>query len=293
MKIFISYRRKDSTYLVGRIRDQLIAVFGDGTVFRDLDDIPAGVDFRTILEKETAECNVMLVIIGPQWAGITDEDGNKRLFNHGDYTRIEVETGLKHMEDGTATVFPVLMMNAQMPSAEDLPKSLSQLTYQNAISIRNDPDFHTDMQHLVRDIRRAQGFAVNDISVDHFEPETIYIGQGPFFMGSQVAKDIPLYETPLHEVLLPDYRIGKYPITNSQFEIFIHESGKLATTTMGWDGQKAPAGRENYPVMGVTWFDALAYCRWLSQKTERTYTLPNEAQWERYKEHSLSVGRFI
>ena len=81
MKIFISYRRKDSTYLVGRIRDQLIAVFGDGTVFRDLDDIPAGVDFRTILEKETAECNVMLVIIGPQWAGITDEDGNKRLFN--------------------------------------------------------------------------------------------------------------------------------------------------------------------------------------------------------------------
>ena len=58
MKIFISYRRKDSTYLVGRIRDQLIAVFGDGTVFRDLDDIPAGVDFRTILEKETGGCRV-------------------------------------------------------------------------------------------------------------------------------------------------------------------------------------------------------------------------------------------
>ena len=52
MKIFISYRRADSTYLVGRIKDRLIAMFGDQTVFRDLDDIPAGVDFRTILEED-------------------------------------------------------------------------------------------------------------------------------------------------------------------------------------------------------------------------------------------------
>lgn len=45
MKIFISYRRADSTYLIGRIRDRLIAAFGPQTVFRDLDDIPAGADF--------------------------------------------------------------------------------------------------------------------------------------------------------------------------------------------------------------------------------------------------------
>lgn len=45
MKIFISYRRADSTYLIGRIRDRLIIAFGPQTVFRDLDDIPAGADF--------------------------------------------------------------------------------------------------------------------------------------------------------------------------------------------------------------------------------------------------------
>jgi len=281
MKIFISYRRADSTYLVGRIRDRLTAEFGTGTVFRDLDDIPAGVDFRTTLEEETKECNVMLVIIGPQWAGITDAEGNKRLFNPVDYTRNEVEAGLKRLEDRKAIVIPVLVMNAQMPSKKDLPESLSQLTFQNAISIRNDPDFHNDMEKLIGDIRRARGFAVNDIPIEHFEPETIYIGQGHFIMGSQTVKGIPLYETPQHEVFLPGYRIGKYPITNSQYEIFIHESNKPATAAMGWDGQKAPAGRENYPVMGITWFEALAYCQWLKKKTGRDYTLPNEAQWEK------------
>jgi hypothetical protein len=51
MKIFISYRRKDSAREVGRIRDRLKAEFGEESVFRDLVDIPSGVDFQTILEQ--------------------------------------------------------------------------------------------------------------------------------------------------------------------------------------------------------------------------------------------------
>jgi hypothetical protein len=117
MKIFISYRRADSTYLIGRIRDRLMTAFGDQSVFRDLDDIPAGVDFRTALERETNGCKVMLVIIGPQWAGITDNKGNKRLFNPGDYTRIEVETGLERLKENGTMVIPVLVMNALIRKA--------------------------------------------------------------------------------------------------------------------------------------------------------------------------------
>src|SRR5690606_38856857 len=131
IKIFISYRRADSTYLIGRIKDRLLAVFGEQSVFRDLDDIPAGVDFRSVLEKETNGCNVMLVIIGPQWAGITDVKGNKRLFYPSDYTRIEVETGLRRMSEQKATVIPVLVMSASMPSSLEIPESPGLLTYQN------------------------------------------------------------------------------------------------------------------------------------------------------------------
>jgi len=281
MKIFISYRRADSTYLIGRIRDRLTNVFGEQSVFRDLDDIPAGVDFSIVLQKETNECNVMLVVIGPLWAGVTDSQGNKRLFADNDYTRMEVEAGLRQLGQNGTTVIPVLVMNAAMPSPQELPESLVQLTFQNAISIRNDPDFNHDMERLICDIKRSQGIAEQVISIQYFEPETVYIAKGSFWMGSAEGQGVPGHETPQHELSLPTYRIGKFPVTNTQYEEFIRQTGTLVAPNMGWDGQRVPAGSENYPVIGVTWFEALAYCQWLSEKTGRKYSLPNEAQWEK------------
>jgi formylglycine-generating enzyme required for sulfatase activity len=164
-----------------------------------------------------------------------------------------------------------------MPSAQDLPESLGQLAYQNAISIRNDPDFNNDMERLIRDIKRIG----DEIIVQYFEPETIHILEGTFWMGSPEGAGVPSYETPRHEVDLPSYRIGKYPVTNAQYEEFIRQTNRLVAPSMGWDGQRVPVGFEQHPVSGVTWYDALAYCRWLSEKTGRNYSLPNEAQWEK------------
>lgn len=281
MKIFISYRRADSTYLIGRLRDRLMEVFGAESVFRDLDDIPAGVDFSTVLEQETNSCNVMLVVIGPLWAGITDAQGHQRLFDPQDYTRLEVETGLRRLKQGEVAVFPLLVMNATMPSPRDLPESLSQLTFQNALSIRNDPDFNHDMERLIRDIQRSQGQVEPALAVQYFEPETVQIPAGLFWLGSLAGPGIPGYEIPQHPVQLPAYRIGKYPVTNAQYEEFVRQTGTLVAPGLGWNGQRAPVGSENFPVTAVTWFEALAYCQWLSEKTGRKYSLPTEAQWEK------------
>ncbi len=57
MKIFTSYRRADITYQTGRIQDRRIIAFGGQSVFRDREDIPAGVDFRIVLETETIRRN--------------------------------------------------------------------------------------------------------------------------------------------------------------------------------------------------------------------------------------------
>jgi formylglycine-generating enzyme required for sulfatase activity len=128
----------------------------------------------------------------------------------------------------------------------------------------------------------AKSSLINEtISTEEFEPETILIPEGPFWMGSDPVEGVTVYETPRHEVLLPTYRIGKYPVTNEQYEKFVLDTGRSVAPEMLWDGLKPAAGMETYPVVAVTWYEAVAYCEWLSKATGRKYTLPNEAQWEK------------
>lgn len=146
MKIFISYRRADSKYVVDRIRDRLIDAYDENTVFRDIESIPPGQNFSDVLKEATTSCDVMLVVIGPQWTSVTDDHGNKRLFDPNDYTRLEVEAGLANRK---ILVIPLLVMNARMPGIEEIPESLADLRFRNAVNVRNDPDFNPDMQRLI------------------------------------------------------------------------------------------------------------------------------------------------
>lgn len=188
MKIFISYRRADSKYVVDRIRDRLITAFGNQSVFRDVESIPLGTDFRTELENVASNCDVMLVIIGPQWAGITDAQGNKRLFDAYDFTRIEIETGLTHEE---IRVIPVLVMNAVMPTAQEIPENLKELAFRNAINVRNDPDFDNDIQRLILGINRLQSGVV--------EPKVNESEEGSLVAPSKIKAEKHLEALPAKE----------------------------------------------------------------------------------------------
>lgn len=148
-KIFISYRRADSRKDAGRIYDRLVESFGKDNVFKDVDSIPMGVDFRGVLREAVAKCDVQLVIIGKVWLSVTDEHGQRRLDNPGDFVRIEVETALQR---DSCTVIPVLVDNAAMPAADDLPLDLRELAFKNATVVRDDPDFHTDVTRIIRSL---------------------------------------------------------------------------------------------------------------------------------------------
>ncbi len=106
------------------------------------------------------------------------------------------------------------------------------------------------------------------------EPETVLIPAGTFLMGS-AEEDSP------YTIDLPIFRMGIYPITNDQYTQFLWKTGRVANKEMLWDGNKPSADRLRHPVMGVTWYDAMDYCRWLCEETGRDYTLPSEAQWEK------------
>jgi len=81
-KVFISYRRDDSADIAGRIYDRLADHFGRDAIFKDVDSIPLGVDFKKYLEGVVSQCVVELVVIGKTWLTAADDKGKRRLDNH-------------------------------------------------------------------------------------------------------------------------------------------------------------------------------------------------------------------
>ena len=141
--VFISYRRGDAGDVVGRIYDRLVDRFGRPHVFKDVDSIPLGVDFRTHLSDSVGKCRVFLAIISRGW--LEQSDGERRIDQRNDFVRIEMEAALQR----NIPVIPVLVQGASLPNERDLPESLRELAYRNATVVRADPDFHADIARLM------------------------------------------------------------------------------------------------------------------------------------------------
>src|SRR5215471_12675249 len=148
--VFVSYRRQESKHFAGRLYDQLADRFGEGQVFMDVDAIELGVDFAEAISRAVAACQVLLVVIGPTWLTITDEQGRRRLDNPDDIVRLEVEAALAR----DVRVIPILVEAAHMPSQDDLPDSLTGLARRNALLIRHE-SFRADAGRLVAAIERV------------------------------------------------------------------------------------------------------------------------------------------
>jgi hypothetical protein len=147
--IFISYRRKDSADVVGRIYDQLVKYFGAQYVFKDVYSIPLGSDFGKYIIEAIGKSGALLAVIGEKWLEMNDA-GKTRLDELNDFVRIEIESALA----GEIPVIPLLVRGAAMPSKEKLPPSLEKLSGKNGIQIRSDPDFHIDMKRLITSLEK-------------------------------------------------------------------------------------------------------------------------------------------
>jgi formylglycine-generating enzyme required for sulfatase activity len=119
------------------------------------------------------------------------------------------------------------------------------------------------------------------ISIQPFEPEMILISAGEFLMGSDPQQDEAAQdnEQPQHRLYLPDYYLAKTPVTKAQYRAFVLATGHEAP--YGWTDRAPPSGEGDHPVANVTWYDARAFCQWLSEVTGRGYGLPSEAEWEK------------
>ncbi len=150
--IFISYRRSESRHAAGRLADDLAQAFGPDAIFRDIEGIDPGLDFSRALETALAACNVMLVLIGPQWLAMADTQGRRRLNQPADWIRQEIATALKR----DIRVIPVLLESASLPEADELPAEMQALVRRQALE-RADGRWKGDLQRLVDTLARVPG----------------------------------------------------------------------------------------------------------------------------------------
>lgn len=113
---------------------------------------------------------------------------------------------------------------------------------------------------------------------------------GEFIMGSDEGH---FYEAPTHTLALPAFQISRYLITNIQFNAFVQDGGytekwRHCWIDLGWWSKEFETrlvdrvfGLPNHPVVAVTWFEAVAFCRWLGENLGCIVALPSEAQWEK------------
>jgi molecular chaperone DnaK len=146
--IFLSYRRDDSADVSGRIYDRLVQRFTKEKVFKDVDSIPLGIDFRQHLVAAVGECSVVLAVIGRNWLGQPSPPGKRRIDDPRDFVRIELEAALARR----IPLIPVLVQGADVPSDTELPPGLLDLAYRHGTKVRPDPDFHNDMDRLIRSL---------------------------------------------------------------------------------------------------------------------------------------------
>lgn len=290
--ILISYRREDSADITGRIDDRLVQQFGREAVFKDVDSIPLGVDFRTYLDAPVAKCDVFLAVIGRNWMKAKDRKGKSRLEDPGDFVRIEIESALKRQ----IPVIPVLVSGASIPSADRLPASVQDLSYRNGIEVRPDPDFHRDMDRLIEYLKQQ----VRGLSEPQTKPDNqskpvlkelkrgapaasvdmVEVPKGPFLYG----------ENNTRETIDHDYWIDRYPVTNEKYRAFILADGyanQAYWSAIGWKWKTTnsiagpqywddPQWNEaDHPVVGVSYYEAEAYATWAGKR------LPTEGEWEK------------
>lgn len=121
--------------------------------------------------------------------------------------------------------------------------------------------------------------------------ELVQIPAGVFFMGTQsdvLGKLLERFggegvwykdEQPGKRVELAAYHISKFPITNLQYAAFVRDAN--TSSPKHWRRGTIPTGKENHPVVNVSWHDAVVFCQWLAKTSGLWVRLPAESEWEK------------
>jgi formylglycine-generating enzyme required for sulfatase activity len=138
----------------------------------------------------------------------------------------------------------------------------------------NDPNQGTYSLHDRR-VNSAKARVANEVKLDlgnGVTLELVRVPAGKFMMGSPDVEGDYSYERPQHQVILQEFLIGKYAVTNAQWQAVMKTQGS-ANCDKKFQG-------DLQPVVGVSWHEAREFCNKIQQLTGITARLPTEAEWE-------------
>lgn len=196
--------------------------------------------------------------------------------------RLLLDRLIAHFDAGTRFSAHLVQAHLSSASSGQVPGQTFEIAEQIKAALVNIGGF-TNIQALTVHLNLPETSTIlAPIELKPFEPKTVDIPAGAFLMGSLPGKGVPEFEMPQHEVFLPAYRIGRYPVTNKEYAEFLnHETHQDVPGTKEWWNRQPPKEKAHHPVVGVSWKEALDYCVWLSARTGRSYRLPTEAEWEK------------
>ena len=143
-------------------------------------------------------------------------------------------------------------------------------------------------------------------------PEMVTIPSGDFLMGTapgeedreNLSAEFRHRSEPLHRVKIEQFAAGRFEVTRSQYRVFVETTGRTSDGCFAWFGGDFVLDRkrdwrnpgyqqeDTHPVACVSWQDASAYVRWLSQRTGKPYRLLSEAEWEYAARAGTTTARF-
>jgi len=269
MRIFLSYASEDRAS-ADAIR---LALQGDHDVFFDREDLPPGGEFHARIRRGIEGSDLVIFLV------------SSKTLDSGSYTLTEISIAEKTWPKADGRILPVLLERMNTP---DLPAYLSSVTF-----LETSGSLPAEVAHAVERIARArrrkrlrwmvpaalacavaaaaatwyfasQGTTASRVGEDG--APAVLVPAGNFTMGDDE-------NSPIRQLFVDEFYMDRFETTTARFAEFLESTGSENVPDY-WD-EIAGEDSEEMPVIGVSWNEASAYCRWAGKR------LPTEAEWEK------------
>jgi predicted MPP superfamily phosphohydrolase len=274
--VFISYAHEDKT-----VADKVCAALESERIrcWIAPRDIPPGKNYPGEIMNAVKYSKVFVLVYSPH-------------SNISQHVLTETEKAM----NCRIPIIPLRIID--VPLAPDMEYYIGRYQWLDALTAPLDkhmPKLTQAVQSLLN-ISKSDSIDRNTI---HIPDGFVFIKGGIFLMGSPKGEVGRKDNEMQHQVKVSDFYMAKYPVTVAQFETFIRENNYNTDADMDggsyiwndkWDKNLGVNWRcdtkgelqndRQHPVIHVSWNDASAYCKWLSEKLNKTFRLPTGAEWE-------------